>query len=689
MPIMVWPAALIVFVAFFFWRYAKDIQSSKWNTASARKQSSSKRQTSTKKQASPHKQASLKRQASTRKQPAQPERPRLSFIGRAGRMSKRDYLLALAITVAYAALAFAFSGSTAAPQTFWRATQDQPAIELDLGEQVQLDNVVYYTGLGDGYWIFETSPDGLDWTIHPQMTHNWWEVFRWKIPYLDEERLPSTHYIRITYSDNSGAAPEDIGMELGELALVALSENGKRSLMDVAPLAARHPQYAALFDEQTLVPDLPDVDNNTMVMQLFSIETTTGTVSDKDTSMIFDEFYHARTAYDYIRNLPPMETTHPPLGKAIISLGIRAFGMTPFGWRFMGILFGVFMVPLIYALAKNLFDNTAVAACGAILLAFENMHYSQTHLATIDSFVVLFILLMYLFMYRYISSGYDAPFMKTLPSLALCGLSFGLGVATKWTAFFAAFGLIALYAAYLAKRGRHQAAAGQGKEFQAFLRLTLAASAAFFVVIPFAVYTLCYIPYTAANGQALSAGRLFKDMWDNQVRMLGYHGSAMVDASHQFESRWWQWLLDIRPILYYSRFSETGRTVFGAFANPLVTVGGLASIAIAAYDFMRKRAKEALFIVVGYLAQLLPWVFVRRTTFAYHYFPSVMFLTLAICYVFKNMLDRRPERKWLVYAFAGVSAAFFFMLLPPTAGIQMPNWYSAWFVRWLPTWVPF
>jgi dolichyl-phosphate-mannose--protein O-mannosyl transferase len=66
--------------------------------------------------------------------------------------------------------------------------------------------------------------------------------------------------------------------------------------------------------------------------------------------MIFDEVYHAKTAYEYIRKVLPDEDTHPPLGKAIIALGIQIFGMTPFGWRFMGILFGILMLPLLYVL---------------------------------------------------------------------------------------------------------------------------------------------------------------------------------------------------------------------------------------------------------------------------------------------------------------------------------------------------
>jgi len=294
---------------------------------------------------------------------------------------------------------------------------------------------------------------------------------------------------------------------------------------------------------------------------------------------------------------------------------------------------------------------------------------------------------MYLFMYRYISSGYDTPLSQTLPPLFLCGLFFGLGVATKWTGFYAALGLVVLYVLYLVKRGCHQIAAGQKKGYSAFLLLTLAASVGFFVVIPFAIYTLSYLPYTTANDQPFTLGGLVGDMWHNQKFMLSYHSDPLLGSQHPYQSPWWNWMFDIRPMRYYYSISQdTSRTIIAAFTNPLVTIGGVVAMLFALRDFLYKKAKAPFVIVVGYLAQFVPWIFVSRSTFVYHYFPSIIFLILAICYVFKNLLERSTEHKWRVYAFTGSSIGLFFLLLPPTAGIPMPDWYWTWFARWLPSW---
>lgn len=137
-------------------------------------------------------------------------------------------------------------------------------------------------------------------------------------------------------------------------------------------------------------------------------------------SSYFDEIYHARTAYEHLRGVYPYEVSHPPLGKEILALGIALFGMTPFGWRCMGALFGVVMLPLMWDLLRRMFRDDRVALCGTALLAFDFMHLTQTRIATIDSFATLFILLMYLFLYRYFAEG-------KLRHLAACGIAFGRG----------------------------------------------------------------------------------------------------------------------------------------------------------------------------------------------------------------------------------------------------------------------
>ena len=112
----------------------------------------------------------------------------------------------------------------------------------------------------------------------------------------------------------------------------------------------------------------------------------------------------------------------------------------------------------------------------------------------------------------------------------------------------------------------------------------------------------------------------------------------------------------------------------------------LALGALAVRAFPQYSAK-ALFILVGYLSQLVPWMLIGRTTFAYHYFPSVIFLVLAICYVFNDLLERRAKyARPAVYGLTGTAVVLYAAFYPVLVGIMVPTWYTDSFIRWLPSW---
>ena len=118
-------------------------------------------------------------------------------------------------------------------------------------------------------------------------------------------------------------------------------------------------------------------------------------------STYFDEIYHARTAYEFINSEHVYEWTHPPLGKVFIAMGIKMFGMNPFGWRITGTVFGILMLFFIYIFVKKMTNQTWLSAISTLVFAFDFMHFTQTRIATIDVYVTFFIILMYLFMYIY------------------------------------------------------------------------------------------------------------------------------------------------------------------------------------------------------------------------------------------------------------------------------------------------
>jgi len=406
-------------------------------------------------------------------------------------------------------------------------------------------------------------------------------------------------------------------------------------------------------------------------------------------NLYFDEVHHVRTAVEHIENIAPYEISHPPLGKEIISASILLFGMSPFGWRFLGAVCGVIMIIVMYIFIKNMFGRTIIAASGALLLGFDFMRFIQSRIATLDTFSVLFILLSFFFMYRLITTDPDAPFRKSLVSLALSGIFFGLSVAVKWTGFYAGAGLLIIYIIRLFQLGFYYKST-KTPGFGIYLAKTLLFSMLFFVYIPAVVYYVSYIPYGIARGMSISGGMLwsadyFNLVWGNQIFMFNYHSKLV--AEHSFSSMWYHWIFNVRPILYVHRTVGDTRAVFGAFGNPVIIWGGLIAMIIMAVRVFSHRDGKALLILIGYLSQLLPWVAVSRIVFAYHYFPSILFLVLALAHIFNTYVENRGSSGTVpVCSFVAVTGAVFAVFYPSMSGLYMPGWYFSALIKWFPSW---
>ncbi len=564
-------------------------------------------------------------------------RPAFTFRAERGAMTGRDAALMLGITAVYALAAFTGLGDTSAPESFCRFEGEGSYVEIALPEDSRIAGVKYYCGLNTGSYYLQYSDDGTDYTDVTVLEQGYADLFKWICLDVDDFQAG---YIRII---------ADGELWLGELALC----DGDGTPIDPGSLVY-DAGCAPLFDERELVPEAQTYLNSTY----------------------FDEIYHARTAYEHLEGVYPYEITHPPLGKLIIAAGIRLFGMDPFGWRFSGTLFGVLMLPVLYIFLSGLFGSTAVSCCGTAVFAFDFMHFVQTRIATIDTYAVFFILLMYLFMWRWVSGG-------RLYNLALSGVFFGMGAASKWVCIYAGAGLAAIWLLYWISRRRETGF------WRSFIENSLLC-VIFFVLIPCAIYYVSYFPYGQASGMSglsmFFTGDYARMVLHNQEYMWNYH-SGLV-ATHPYSSRWYEWLLDARPILYYlESFPDGTKSSFGAFLSPVLCWGGLMSMLGCLWLAVTRRDGRSWFILIGYLAQLLPWVLVSRLTFAYHYFPSCVFLALAIGRMYSAAREeglRCARRDMLILT--AMALVLFAAFYPNLTGVRVSSAYSSYFLKWLPGW---
>ena len=565
-------------------------------------------------------------------------------------LSRRDAIVLAAITLIYSFTAFINLGNTSSPESFCRFEERGQYAQVEFSTEQWVGGVSYFTGLHTGKYYMQYSTDGENWTDTVVLEQGYADLFKWKNVNLGEEAF-CAGYIRLIADDE---------LWLGELCFHDL--DGRR--IDLSAMS--FPEGCQpLFDERECVPDTSNYLN----------------------SSYFDEIYHVRTAFEHIEAVEPYEISHPPLGKLLLGLGIRVFGLNPFGWRFMGTFAGCMMLPLLYLFTKKMFGGITVPTIVTILMASDFMHFAQTRIATIDSYAVFFILLMYLFMYVYLEA--DRRGKDWMLPLALSGLCFGLGAASKWTCIYAGAGLGLIWLVDRSERFFAAKSMGESGEYWRETRKNILFCLCFFVALPLLIYYLSYYPYGEARGLkgiGMYFSREYLDIvLGNQKYMFSYHSG--VDATHPYSSRWWQWMLDGRPILYYlSRYSDGTKSTIGAFVNPILCWGGLGAMCIMLYLSIAERDKKARFIVLGYLAQMLPWVFVSRITFEYHYFPATVFLLLAIGHVFERVRRRSENGSWLLWSFAGVSVLLFTVYYPVLSGAPVSAEYSDTFLGWFESW---
>jgi dolichyl-phosphate-mannose-protein mannosyltransferase len=363
----------------------------------------------------------------------------------------------------------------------------------------------------------------------------------------------------------------------------------------------------------------------------------------------FDEVYHAFTARVILHgdpkawewwNTPPTgfayEWTHPPLAKLGMVAGMLIFGENSFGWRIPGALLGVGSVFLTYLLAKKLFKDEAIGLMAAGVLSLDGLALVMSRIGMNDSYILFFALLsIYLFLK-------EKDFLSSL--------SFGLALASKWSALWVA---PILFILWLRRRNRFK--------LSMFI---------YFLVLPFTVYLLSYIPMFL-TGHNLSI------WWEMQKQMWWYHTG--LRATHPYTSSWWSWPLLIRPIYLYTSQEVNGMVArIYAMGNPLVFWFGLTSVILSfIYSYLEKN-KNLAFVVFSYLVFFVPWAVSPRIMFLYHYLPSIPFLAIATAYV----LRRTPK---LIFGYFIICLLVFIYFYPHWAGLQISLWLDRSYY-WVPSW---
>jgi len=221
-----------------------------------------------------------------------------------------------------------------------------------------------------------------------------------------------------------------------------------------------------------------------------------------------------------------------------------------------------------------------------------------------------------------------------------------------------------------------------------------------------AIYFATYIP-------EMLMGDSIGTIYNLQLSMIGFHTGSVVDSS---ATPWWSW-----PIMFgtggtipkwfdisYIPPANAAISTIYAFGNPVVWWLGFALMlvlvvqALRLTEFIPKLWRKirksdiameisarrwdvpAVYIVVVFAFSWLPYVFVGRAAYIYHFYLSVPLICLAITYFINKYWNKRLGKVAAIAIFAA-AVAMFVLFYPVISGALIPSTYIHNYLDWFPS----
>jgi predicted membrane-bound dolichyl-phosphate-mannose-protein mannosyltransferase len=376
-------------------------------------------------------------------------------------------------------------------------------------------------------------------------------------------------------------------------------------------------------------------------------------------SLIFDEVYYVNAArrIDGLavpRNQPYAgdpagqddNSEHPQLVKLIIAAAIDVFGDGPFAWRVGSLIFGSLAILGMFALALAAGAPRWCAVLAATLMAADNLMVVHGRIATLDIYVVAFM----------VSAA--AAYLRGRPIVA--GVLLGLGTTAKLVAPYLLLALLLVELLRHRRQGLRAAAV-------ALAELTMVATGAYVAVL--AAFDRIAPPYDPQTGRTITGGPI-----DHTERILSYAAAQTSPHGPQgIASYPWDWFADLRPINYLnvtvtSGSSRTATVHFLGLISPPILAFAVPALVLAALAAWRGGREDA--VAVGwFLGTWLPFaassLILQRTSYLY-YMVIVMpgiYLALALAFT-RRWMPRWALALWLLLVVAAAVLTYPFLPVP-------------------------
>ncbi len=429
-------------------------------------------------------------------------------------------------------------------------------------------------------------------------------------------------------------------------------------------------------------------------------------------ALVFDEVYFRQFAANYL-NGHFFFDIHPPLVKLLFAGIGTLFHLSPeqiaagdpggLILRIMPALAGAALVPLVYIIVRQLGLGRRIAAFGALLVLCDNALLVESRFVLMDSLLLL------------VGMGALSSYLQLRKSkghrrwvwVIATAVLLGTLVSTKWTGL-AVVGLIAVTWAI------------EGVLRKVNYRRLLGEAAAVVAVIAgiyFGSFAVHFALLThSGTGDAFMSEKFQSTLvgnpkynstatmpfWEKFIELnteMYTAQSSLNEVTHPYASRWYSWPFEIRPIYYWQgdtlKNGEQGNIYL--LGNPVVwwlsAVGVACALLVwlAQPRLLGRRRKLVAFLLTGYALNFVPFTFITRPMFLYHYLFALLFSIVATCVMLATLFDWQAEK----YGEKAVRQTFWVLVVIVVLGFLyfVPLSYG-WPMTpadlqqkiWLPTW---
>lgn len=437
-------------------------------------------------------------------------------------------------------------------------------------------------------------------------------------------------------------------------------------------------------------------------------------------SVVFDEVHIGKYIMWHLQGSYFFDV-HPPLGRLIFAFFAYIFndgnfnvdfnkiGNTLPHWiimlRLIPTLFGIALPLVCYGISNRLKIDKVLSFIGAIFICFENSLIVQSRFILTDSFILFFgFISIYIYLIYRDNLNSKNNWIILYSSIFFASLTFSIkwiGLSFIGTIFF--FEIIS-YIKFGFKRFTIDSLKFSMISFIIFMSVYMSIFAIHFKVLP---KTGDGDPYMSEAFQKTLIGNknennsaiIPKDKFISKFAELN---AEMISANnrltqkHDYSSLWYTWPIMKRPIYYWNSGDDKSiinmvgeKSHIYFIGNPFLYWFGALSIivliiiSLIKYKEIQKNYSTNL-ILFGYFINFLPFIFIGRVMFLYHYACALVFGILAII-ILINKIKGENERKITATLLLIIVTMSYIYFSPLTYGLalndtQLQNriWISSW-----------